>query len=255
MNFSVYILGSGTCVPHRSRSQSGYLINLNGNYTLFDSGSGTLNRIASVGVDYKTIENVFYTHLHVDHITDLLPLLFTRKYDPLNKEPADLNIYGPIGIIDYLKKIETIGGSWVYSQNSSINVIELKPGMEIDIRGGKVVPHATYHQPNSLGYRIETAEGYLFSYTGDTEAGESLLGLLENADLAISECSFPDDNRKKGHFTPTTLSLIAEKAAVKKLLLTHLYPEMDDIDVLSLIKQEFSGAVEIGEDLKEYIIR
>jgi len=255
MNFSVYILGSGTCVPHRSRSQSGYLINLDGKYTLFDSGSGTLNRIASVGVDYKTIENVFYTHLHVDHITDLLPLLFARKYDPLNKDAVDLNIYGPIGIIDYLKKLESIGGSWVYSQNTSISVVELKPGTEIKIHGGNVIPHATYHQLNSLGYRIETEDGDLFSYTGDTEAGDSLLGLFANATLAISECSFPDDNKKEGHFTPNTLSIIAEKAHVKKLVLTHLYPEMDNIDAVSLIKLNFSGSVELGEDLKEYIIR
>ena len=255
MKFSVHILGSGTCVPHRSRSQSGYLINLDGRYTLFDSGSGTLNRIASVGVDYKTIENVFYTHLHVDHITDLLPLLFARKYDPLNKDAVDLNIYGPIGIIEYLKNIESIGGSWVYSQNSSINIVELKPGVETEIRGGKVIPHATYHQPNSLGYRIETEDGDLFSYTGDTEAGDSLLGLFANTTLAISECSFPDDNSKEGHFTPTALSIVAEKAKVKKLVLSHLYPEMDNIDAVSLIKQNFSGSVELGEDLKEYIIR
>jgi len=255
MNFSVIILGSGTCVPHQDRSQSGYLINLDGRYTLFDSGSGTLNRIASIGVDYKTIENVFYTHLHIDHITDLLPLLFARKYDPLNKKPANLNIYGPVGIKDHLQNLEAIGGSWVYSQNASITVVELKPGMEIEIQGGKVIPHSTYHQTNSLGFRIETSDGDLFCYTGDTEAGDSVLDLFANADLAISECSFPDYNRKEGHFTPTALSIIAEKAEVKKLLLTHLYPEMDNIDPVSLIKQKFSGAVEIGEDLKEYIIR
>ncbi|MCH8927555.1 MAG: ribonuclease Z [Candidatus Marinimicrobia bacterium] len=255
MNFSVHILGSGTCVPHKDRSQSGYLINLDGRFMLFDSGSGTLNRIASVGVDYKTIKNVFYTHLHVDHVTDLLPLLFARKHDPLFKEPTELNVYGPLGLIDYLKNLEAIGGSWVYSQNSSINVVELKPGMEIEIHGGKIIPYATYHQPNSLGYRIETVDGDLFSYTGDTEAGDNLLALFDNADLAISECSFRDENRKEGHFTPATLAIIAEKAAVKKLLLTHLYPEMDEIDVVSLIKRNFNGSVEVGKDFKEYIIR
>jgi len=251
MNFSVHILGTGTCVPHKNRSQSGYLMNLDGEYSLFDSGSGTLNRIASVGVDYKTIKNVFYTHLHVDHVTDLLPLLFARKYDPLIEEPTKLNIYGPIGIIEYLTNLEAIGGNWVYSQNQSINVTELTPGTEIKINGGKVTPHGTYHQENSLGYRVESIDGDVFAYTGDTEEGEGLINLLDNAALAISECSFPDDNRREGHFTPTTLSYIAEKAAVKKLVLTHLYPEMDEIDVVSIIGQNFSGLVEIGVDLNE----
>ena len=255
MNFSVQILGSGTCVPHKNRSQSGYLMDLDGKFSLFDSGSGTLNHIAAAGVNYKTIENVFYTHLHVDHVTDLLPLLFARKYDPLIEEPAKLNIYGPIGLIEYLNKLEAIGGNWVYSQNKTINVAELTPGMNIQIHGGKITAHSTYHQEHSLGYRVESTDGDIFAYTGDTEEGERLINLLDNATLAISECSFQDENRTEGHFTPTTLSHIAEKAAVKKLLLTHVYPEMDDIDVISIIKRKFSGSVEIGEDLKEYIIR
>jgi len=101
----------------------------------------------------------------------------------------------------------------------------------------------------------QNVDGAVFSYTGDTEEGETLLELFDKATLAISECSFRDGNKTAGHFTPTALSKLAEKAGIKKLVLTHLYPEMDEIDAVTIIKQNYSGTVEVGEDLKEYLIR
>ena len=71
MKFGIHILGSGTCVPSVRRAPSGYLMNLNDVYYLFDGGSGTLRQIAAINFDYRLIETIFYTHLHVDHTAEL----------------------------------------------------------------------------------------------------------------------------------------------------------------------------------------
>ena len=253
MNFGIHILGSGTCVPSVKRAPSGYLMNLDDVYYLFDGGSGTLRQIAAINIDYNLIETIFYTHLHVDHTAELLPLLFARKYDPSSSKQNTLNIYGPIGILDHIRNLEKLAGKWVYSENNNISVTELTAGSELNLPGGKVKAYGTYHQPNSIGYRVSCNDGRVLCYTGDSDDGEGLIGFLQNASLAIAECSFPDQNKTKGHLTPTELGIIAAKAGIKRLVLTHLYPEMDNIDAVSIIKEHFTGSVELGEDLMEYI--
>ena len=132
MNFGIHILGSGTCVPSVKRAPSGYLMNLDDVYYLFDGGSGTLRQIAALNIDYKLIQTIFYTHLHVDHTAELLPFLFARKYDPSSSKQKALNIYGPIGILDHIHKLEKLAGKWVYSDNN-ISVTELTAGSELNL--------------------------------------------------------------------------------------------------------------------------
>ena len=188
----------------------------------------------------------------MDHTAELLPFLFARKYDPSSSKQKALNIYGPIGILDHIHKLEKLAGKWVYSDNN-ISVTELTAGSKLNLPGGKVKAYETYHQPNSIGYKISCNDGRVLCYTGDSDDGEGLIGFLQNASLVIAECSFPDQNKTKGHLTPTELGIIASKAGVIRLVLTHLYPEMDNIDAISIIKEHFTGSVELGEDLMEYI--
>ena len=155
--------------------------------------------------------------------------------------------------MDHINNLEKLAGEWVYTANNNLSVTELSAGSELKLTGGKVTAYGTYHQPNSIGYRISCSDGRVLCYTGDTDEGEELIGLLQNATLAIAECSFPDQNKTKGHLTPTELGIIASKAGVKRLVLTHLYPEMDNIDAISTVKEHFTGSVELGEDLMEYI--
>ena len=150
--------------------------------------------------------------------------------------------------------MDGFAGSWVYKDNESITIKELKANDEIILGGCRVSCHSTYHQPNSLGYRFRSDSGKIFSYTGDTDRGDRLIPLLKDADIAVAECSFPDSSKVKGHMTPSEIAQIAESANVKKLLLTHMYPEMDSIDPISVINEYFKGIVELAEDLNEYQI-
>src|SRR3989338_8959037 len=102
------ILGSGTCVPDKNRNPQGYMIEAGKELLLFDSGSGTLQQIAKAGADFMRINHIFYSHLHPDHTSDMIPILQARyvsiKY--LGKEAAGgLNLYGPQGFPDFYKRI------------------------------------------------------------------------------------------------------------------------------------------------------
>jgi len=248
------ILGSGSCVPSKRRAPSGYLLESGTDKILLDGGSGTLRQIAKAGINYSSIQTVMYTHFHVDHTAELLPLLFARKHDPSQLRSKKLNIYGPEGMLEHIIRLDGFAGSWVYKDNDSITIKELKVNDEVMLGGCTVSCHSTYHQPESLGYRFRSDNGKIFSYTGDTDRGERLIPLLQDADIAVAECSFPDSSKARGHLTPSEIAQIAENADVKKLLLTHMYPEMDSVDPIPIIKKYFNGIVELAEDLKEYQI-
>ncbi len=43
-------------------------------------GSGTIRRMLEAGITYHDIDYIFYTHIHPDHVSDLVPFIFTSKY-------------------------------------------------------------------------------------------------------------------------------------------------------------------------------
>ena len=78
----VVILGSGTLVPTGVRGPAGYAVLSAGRVLLVDGGSGTLRRLYEAGIDYRAIDQLFYTHVHPDHTGDLVPFLFAQRYRP-----------------------------------------------------------------------------------------------------------------------------------------------------------------------------
>ncbi len=95
------ILGSGTAAPRLKRNMSGYLLEAGSKKILFDSGAGTIRQLLKLKVNLLGIDNIFYTHLHNDHINDLGAIIWSNNYGMARKKP--LNIYGPRGFRGYFK--------------------------------------------------------------------------------------------------------------------------------------------------------
>jgi ribonuclease Z len=73
MSLKVTMLGTGVGVPQPGRSQAAVLVE-NDQNLLLDCGAGTLLRLDEVGVDLETLDTVVLSHLHLDHVSDLLAL-------------------------------------------------------------------------------------------------------------------------------------------------------------------------------------
>ena len=90
------IVGSGTGIPSLRRGSPGLLLISESSKVLIDSGSGTLRRMLEVGITYRDVDLLLYTHIHPDHISDLVPILFVCKYSDLPRE-KDLLCVGGAG--------------------------------------------------------------------------------------------------------------------------------------------------------------
>ena len=90
------------------------------------------------------------------------------------------------------------------------------------------------------------------SITGDCDFDQNLIKFSQNADLMVTECSFPDSLKVKGHLTSRECGIIAQSAQVKILLLSHIYPtKYPDNIRLDECRRIFTGDVRLAEDLLE----
>jgi ribonuclease BN (tRNA processing enzyme) len=244
----IVIIGSGTCIPAPHRGNFGILIIVNNIYILLDGGSGVLRKIADFGYDYRKIEYIFYTHLHPDHTMDLIPFLFALRNDPTLTERKSIKIYGPEGFNELYKKLYNIYGNYLHDSKLYISLNEIGEVEFSPFPGLSLKTAFTKHAQGSIGYKFSDSMGKSVVITGDTDVCQEICDLSKNADLLITECSYPDDRYVEGHLTPSLVLEIIHRAKPKKLLLTHFYPILEVESVISLISANYEGDLIIGED-------
>ncbi len=248
----VFILGSGTGLPSLRRGPAGLVIRVGDETMLFDSGSGSLGKLLRIGLTYQDIDRIFYTHLHPDHTADLAPLLFVmRNPDDLRKKP--LPMVGPKGFKEFYQRLLNLYGEWIGSESYELTTKDVLED-EIKGKGWRVRSKPLLHEKYCVGYRIESDEGKVITYSGDTDYCENIVDLAKGADLLILECSFPNERRVRGHLTPSLAGRIAKEAGAKKLLLTHLYPICDRYNIKGECREIFKGEVILAEDLLHSIV-
>ena len=241
------ILGSGTCVPSLKRGASGLVVKADGKIILIDSGTGTLERLLKGGITYRDVDVICYTHIHPDHISDLVPFLFTCRYGILPRQ-KDLLIIGGNGFIEFFNRLKQVFGQWLNADNYKF-VLKEVVNEAIVIGNLKISTRQPVHIKESVSYRFETSEGKTIVFSGDTDYCESIIALGQNADILVLECSFPDALKTDGHLSPAIAGEIASKSNCKKLILTHFYPLCEKYDLISECRKTYSGDIVLAEDL------
>ena len=253
---SVTILGSGTCVPSLKRSSCAVLLEIGETKLLFDSGPGTMHRLLNAGIEIFDIDVIFYSHFHPDHTGELAPFLFATKYPDSNRRNKLLTIVGGIGFINFIKRLKSTYNNWIALPENKLRFLEL------DRNGSDSQPFTSFtmeampmnHREESLGYRITDDNGKSIVYSGDTDTCENLVSLATDADLLICESAMPDTLKVPGHLTPSLAGDMAARAHVKKLVLTHLYPECDQFDLSAQCRKTYQGPLLIAEDLMKIVL-
>jgi len=245
--FELTILGSGTGIPSLRRASPGFLIVSDGCNILIDSGSGTLRRMLEVGITYQDVDLLLYTHIHPDHISDLVPFLFACKYAEFPRQ-KDLLCIGGTGFKHHFEKLKEVYGPWIEAESyrQTIKETSEKPLL---FRELKILSKPMAHLPTSVGYRIEFRDRKSLAISGDTDYCRSIIDLASEVDLLVLECSFPEDKKVDGHLTPSLAGRIGLESRCKKLLLTHLYPVCDQYDILDQCRKTYPGEIAVAEDL------
>jgi ribonuclease BN (tRNA processing enzyme) len=247
-NVQITVVGSGTVVPSLRRRQSCVVVRAGGQMLVFDLGSGAVRGMLRAGLDPFSVDRIFFTHLHPDHTVDVVPLLFALGYGAEEPRTRPLCIAGPEPFIGFWNSVMGVWGEWMTGEYATL-VTELphRCPSPIELAGCRLSWAPAEHRHESIAYRLDTENG-AFVYTGDTEYSESVVALARGANTLLIECSFPDDAPAQGHLTPSGVARIGSEAGANRVVLTHVYPTADDLDLVSEVGRGFEGEVVVAED-------
>ncbi|MEE4607636.1 MAG: MBL fold metallo-hydrolase [Desulfobacteraceae bacterium] len=252
MTTTVTILGSGTCVPSLKRSSASILVRCGSARILVDVGDGTLHRLVAAGETVFSITHLLLTHFHPDHCGALPAFLFANKYPALQRQEP-LTLIGGTGLQRFCDALASAWGLWLQLPEDLFSLVELPAGASErpEEQGFTLRACPVIHNPESRAYRITGADGASIVYSGDTDTCNLLVDLARGADVFICEASLPDEQKVPGHLTPSLAGRLAAQAAVGHLVLTHLYPECDAVDIAAQCRRTWSGPLSVARDLMQ----
>lgn len=241
------VVGSGTGVPYLRRGSPALAVKAAGRLVLLDLGSGALRSLLRYGLNFNEVDIFALTHLHPDHVGDLVPFLFATRYSLGYTRQEPFYLLAARGFQEFHGHLKGAFGHWVEPPLGLMQLRELSPDGPEEVRWENLVIRSapTNHIEGSLAYRLE-AEARALVYSGDTDESDSLVQLAQGADLLVLEAANPF--KVPGHLTPAEAGRLAARAGVKRLLLTHFYPPCDAVDVVALAAQEFKGEIIKAED-------
>jgi ribonuclease BN (tRNA processing enzyme) len=112
----------------------------------------------------------------------------------------------------------------------------------------------TPHTRESLAMRLTNSDNKTVVYSADTGVSEELAMFARGADLLVLECSFYENKPVQTHLNLAEAMRIARMAEPRRLLLTHLYPEWDTIDLRAKALELWPGDTIAAHDGLQLIV-
>jgi len=248
------VLGSGTAIPDPRRGSPSYLVRSKDLTLLVDCGPGAMREAAAAGVSPGDIDLVLLTHFHPDHTLDLQAMFFALR-NPMFKQRGRLTIMAPTGFSEVLAHwFAGPQGGWLEPRGYELEVNEVEPG-DHAFQHLKLKAIRMEHTAQSLAWRVrEEDDGPVLALSGDTGMCDGAVEAGRGADLYVLECAVPDDDPFAGHLSPQEAAEVVRRAAPRRVLLSHFYPQVDVELAARVVESAFSGSVHIAEDQATYLI-
>lgn len=250
------ILGSGTSVPHAKRASPAYWLQTATGSILLDASVDVLHRMAQEKLDWPNVDAIWISHFHLDHTGGLAPFLFGMKWAPqtLGRTKA-LTVYGGQGLTNLLRAIDDSNNYRLLAQRFPIEIIEITGGAKFEILPSiSATTHSTPHTKESLALRLTEEGTRSFVYTSDTGFSDELTQFAAAADVLLLECSFRRNKPIATHLELAEAMEVAIRSSCDRVILTHLYPEWDDVDVVAEARQLWAGeTIEATDGLRVQI--
>lgn len=245
---------------------------------LFDAGRGTTTGMARVAVNPADVTRVFLTHLHSDHVISLPELLISPWASQGRQAP--LQVWGPSGTRLMMQKFQEALAFDIHvrrdvdekfsAEGVRVVATDIREGVVYESNGVKVTAFLVDHGPvkPAFGYRVDF-RGHSVAISGDTAPSENLVKFASGVDLLIHEVGrFKDDPALAGppdellpnsrltrrqvktiaehHTDGVEVGRVLERVKAKLAVFSHY--GVDPQATLPLVRRNYAGPVEFGED-------
>ncbi|HEY7407229.1 MAG TPA: ribonuclease Z [Gemmatimonadaceae bacterium] len=152
MSLTLRFLGTSAARPTVERNVSSLALIREGETMLFDCGEGTQRQMMRYGISF-VLEDIFFTHLHADHVIGVIGLMRTMA---LQGRTEALRLWGPRGSSRHLRRASEFG---VERVGFRLDVMEVHAGETIKRNGYAIEPFAADHGGGpSLGFALVEEE-------------------------------------------------------------------------------------------------
>lgn len=247
------VLGGSAAGPNVGAGCSGYLLDSGTTRVVLDLGPGTLPELRR-HCDFRRLDALVVSHLHLDHTLDLLALRFALAYNPV-PPPAPLPLWLPPGGRDFLDRAaaaftepENVAaffrGVFAVAEYDPSRRLTLAPDLAIDF-----LP--TRHYVPCWAMRARAGDpGRDLVYTADTGPLTGLAPFAAGAQLLVAEATAagpqPEPADERGHLTPEEAAAIARDAAVRTMVVSHVWEEYGAASITTRAGTIFGGRIELA---------
>jgi len=187
-----------------------------------DPGPGALIYSLNMNLDPQKISALLISHSHPDHYTDAEVLVEAMTHGTTKKRGTLVAARSVL----FGNEICEMAVSR-YHQGMVERLIEAKPGVRFELGDLRVVVcKAVHSDPDTVGFRFETADKGDFAYTSDTEYFEDIAKIYEGVRLLILGVLRPSGKPWKGHMTTSDAIRVVEEVKPEMAVLTNFGMQM-----------------------------
>jgi ribonuclease BN (tRNA processing enzyme) len=219
----ITVLGKSPAWQDAGGACSGYLVESAATRLLVDCGPGVLAKLRE-RCDYAALDAVVVSHLHADHIFDLVPYASGLRFGRPGNCPA---LHVPPGGRAHLARLCEAGSLSADHVERGFAVREYDPDETLAIGGLRLRFAAVPHYVPS--WAIELAEGGArATYGADCAPSDALAEFARDTGLLIAEATLPEpEAAARGHMTPREAGELGARARARRLLVTHFSDQLD----------------------------
>ena len=265
------VLGCSGSYPGPGQACSGYLVRSAGATTVLDLGSGTLANL-QLYVAIADVDAIVLTHEHPDHWLDLM-LLRSAMRHVLHLE--GLAVYGTAGV---LERATALAGAMA----PTFRWTTVDDGSTVAVGDQQLRFSRTDHPVETLAVRIDaeidgptdsevdghtdagagdgpTGDGggdsghRTLAYTADTGPDWDTGGRFDDVHLLLCEATLRTaDEGRVQHLSGRQAGVLARATRARRLLLTHVSPDVDPVAQRAAAAAIFDGPVDIATTHETY---
>lgn len=251
MATTLTVLGGSAASVGTGQGCSGYLVATGTTSIVLDLGPGTLVELRK-HVDFRALDAIVLSHLHVDHMLDLVAMRFSLAYNPVKPEKR-LPLRLPPGGSEFFARLGHVFATESDGNAFFTNVFEIEefdPDDRLQV-GDLVLSFApTVHFVPCWAIRAHPVSGSGdLVYTADTGPAANLSDFMAGAHVVVAEATTPEDQRgampyaSRGHLTPSEAAVLAREARAAILVLTHMFEEHDPAALADAAREPFDGEI------------
>ncbi len=245
-SLKVKILGSAGSYQSPSRQCSSYLVIIDGISFLLDAGNGSFGNLLKVH-DPFDIGAVFLSHRHHDHLADIISLYHYLKFVPNGEVRRDkIPLFASRITHDFLSNFAAGSIFDIFERRvvaaGELNTIE---GVEVGFGG-------VNHVDGSLSISLKAQSGETLFYSGDSAYSSDLAASIPGGSTLITESTYlirKEGSGKAIHMDAMEVAQLCNDAKVSGVIVTHVAHPNDPDVVGDLVRQSYTGYVEVARDL------